>query len=79
VRRPQTSRFVERFHRTVLDEFFRTSLRDAVLDRLDDLQARLDAWLVHYNRERPHRGYRNMGKRPVEAFNQASATVGHDG
>jgi len=79
VRRPQTNGFVERFNRTILDEFFRTSLRDAVFDRLDDLQARLDAWLVHYNHERPHRGYRNMGRRPIETINQASATVGHEG
>ena len=79
VRRPQTNGFVERFHRTVLDEFFRVSMRDTAFDRLDDLQARLDAWLVHYNHERPHRGYRNMGKRPVEAINQASTAVGHDG
>ena len=66
VRRPQTNGFVERFHRTVLDEFFRVSMRDTAFDRLDDLQARLDAWLVHYNHERPHRGYRNMGRRPWE-------------
>ena len=79
VRRPQTNGFVERFHRTVLDEFFRVSMRDTAFDRLDNLQARLDAWLVHYNHERPHRGYRNMGKRPVEAINQASTAVGHDG
>ena len=79
VRRPQTNGFVERFHRTVLDEFFRVSMRDTVFDRLDDLQARLDAWLVHYNHERPHRGYRNMGRRPVAAINQASTAVGHDG
>ena len=34
--------------------------------RLKKLQADLDAWLVHYNTERPHLGYRNMGRRPVE-------------
>ena len=79
VRRPQANGFVERFHRTVLGEFFRTSLSDTVLDTLDDLQAKLDAWLHHYNQERSHRGYRNMGRRPIEAFGQASATVEHDG
>jgi transposase InsO family protein len=79
VRRPQTNGFVERFHRTVLDEFFRTSLRDALFDSLEELQARLDAWLHHYNNERPHRGYRNMGKRPNDTINQASSLVGHDG
>jgi transposase InsO family protein len=92
VRRPQTNLpaayarsahgphgSIERFNRTILDEFFRTSLRDAAFDRLDDLQARLDAWLVHYNHERPHRGYRNMGRRPIETINQASPSVGHEG
>ena len=29
------------------------------------IQADLDAWLVHYNTERPHLGYRNMGRRPL--------------
>jgi len=29
-------------------------------------QADLDAWLIHYNTERPHLGYRNMGRRPIE-------------
>jgi hypothetical protein len=24
-----------------------------------------DAWLVHYNTERPHRGYRNMSRTPM--------------
>ena len=23
---------------------------------------------IHYNYERPHRGYRNMGKRPIETI-----------
>ncbi|WP_267931636.1 DDE-type integrase/transposase/recombinase, partial [Cereibacter sphaeroides] len=27
---------------------------------------RSHAWLVHYNTERPHLGYRNMGRRPIE-------------
>jgi putative transposase len=33
---------------------------------LDALQADLDAWLVYYNTERPHLGYRNMGRRPLD-------------
>ncbi len=40
----------------------------------------LDAWLVHYNRERPHLGDRNQGRRPwetVELFvSQSSARQG---
>ena len=33
-----------------------------------ELAGGLDAWLRHYNFDRPHRGYRNQGRRPVEAF-----------
>jgi transposase InsO family protein len=79
VRRPQTNGFVERFHRTVLDECFRTSLREAAFDRLDELPARLDAWLVHDNHERPHRGCRNMGRNPIETISQASPAARHGG
>ncbi|WP_126428610.1 IS481 family transposase [Brevibacillus marinus] len=68
VRRPQTNGFVERFNRTVLDEFFRIKFREKFYDGLDELQRDLDAWLVNYNMERPHRGYRNMGKRPIETI-----------
>jgi hypothetical protein len=32
------------------------------------LQADLDKLLEHYNCERPHRGYRNMGRRPIETI-----------
>ena len=35
---------------------------------VDALQADLDAWLIHYNTERPHLGYRNMGRRPIETI-----------
>lgn len=66
VRRPQTNGFVERFQRTVLDEFFRLVFRTKLYETLEALQADLDAWLVHYNYERPHQGYRNLGKRPYE-------------
>ncbi len=32
-------------------------------------RADLDAWLIHYNTERPHLGYRNQGRRPIETIN----------
>ena len=49
VRRPQTNGFVERFNRTVLDEFFRTAFRTKFYEPSAQLQTDLDAWLVHYN------------------------------
>lgn len=66
VRKPQTNGFVERFNRTVLEEFFRTAFRTRLYESVMALQEDLDQWLVHYNTERPHQGYRNMGRRPIE-------------
>lgn len=68
VRRPQTNGFVERFNRTVLDEFFRIAFRTKLYESVEALQIDLDAWLVHYNTERPHQGYRNQGRRPIETI-----------
>lgn len=68
VRSPQTNGFVERFHRTLLDEFFAVALRKTLYESLDALQADLDRWLVYYNQERPHLGYRNQGRRPMDTF-----------
>jgi transposase InsO family protein len=66
VRSPKTNGFVERFHRTVLDEFFRVKLRTTFYESVEALQSDLDAWLRFYNEERPHLGYRNLGRRPLE-------------
>lgn len=65
---PRTNGFVERFNRTVLDEFFREAFRKTLYTSVDDLQKDLNKWLHHYNHQRPHRGYRNMGKRPIETI-----------
>ncbi|MFZ5884572.1 MAG: IS481 family transposase [Chloroflexota bacterium] len=65
---PRTNGFVERFNRTVLDEFFRMAFRKTFYESVESLQSDLDAWLHQYNHERPHRGYRNMGRRPIETF-----------
>jgi hypothetical protein len=53
----------------VLDEFFRVKLRTTLYESLDALQADLDVWLAYYNQERPHLGYRNLGRRPIDTVN----------
>ena len=78
VRRPQTNAFVERFNRTALDEFFRVAFRKKRYLRVEELQKDLDEWLRYYNTERPHQGYRNLGKRPAETMGVVK-TVRHDG
>lgn len=75
VRRPQTNGFVERFNRTVLDEFLRTTFRAKFYESVAALQDDLDIWLVHYNTERSHQGYRNMGRRPIDTINTYLKTV----
>lgn len=70
VNTPRTNGFVERFNRTVLDEFFRLALRERYYRSVEQLQLSLDAWLEHYNRQRPHLGYRNMGKCPIQTVNR---------
>jgi transposase InsO family protein len=70
VARPQTNGFVERFFGTVKNEFFELAFRQKLYTTLEELQADLDAWLVHYNTERPHQGYRNMGRRPIDTINE---------
>jgi transposase InsO family protein len=69
VKTPKTNGFVERFNGTVLDEFFRNKMRETFYESVEALQRDLDLWLVHYNTERPHLGYRNQGRRPIETIN----------
>ena len=66
VRTSKTNGFVERFNGTVLDGFFRVKLRETSYDSVEALQVGLDAWLIHDNNQRPHLGYRSLGRRPVE-------------
>ena len=69
MRSPKTNGFVERFQRTAKEEFFELALRETFYESVEALQADFDAWLAHYNTERPHLGYRNRGKRPLDTVN----------
>lgn len=69
VRTPQTNGFVERFNRTVKEEFLPLAFRRKIYTSLDELQEDFDKWLYLYNYERPHQGYRNLGKRPFDTVN----------
>lgn len=69
-RRPQSNGFVERFLGTVKSEFFELAFRRKLYTSIDELQTDLNEWLIHYNIERPHQGYRNMGRRPIDTINQ---------
>ncbi len=65
---PQTNGICERFHRTVLDEFYRVAFRKKIYRSIDELQADLDAWIAEYNEKRPHQGRWCFGKTPMQTF-----------
>ena len=68
VRCPRTNGFVERMNRTLLDECFRVAGRTRWYVSPDEIQADLDRFLVYYNFERSHQGYRLNGRTPAQAL-----------
>jgi len=68
VKSPQTNGIVERFHKTILNEFSRIAFRKTIYQNLLDLQADLDQWGRAYNEERPHQGRWCYGKTPMQTF-----------
>jgi hypothetical protein len=46
---------VERFHKTMLDEFYRIAFRKKLYETIEDLQADLDLWMREFNDARPIR------------------------
>ena len=65
---PQTNGICERFHRTILQEFYQVTFRKKLYGDLDTLQLDLDEWLVHYNNERTHQGKMCCGRTPMETL-----------
>jgi len=65
---PQTNGICERFHKTLLDEFYRVAFRKRVYDSIEALQADLDAWMAAYNEVRTHQGRWWFGKTPMQTF-----------
>ncbi len=65
---PQTNGICERFHKTLLDEFYRVAFRKKLYRSLEELQADLDRFLEEYNTQRPHQGRWCFGKTPMQTF-----------
>jgi transposase InsO family protein len=68
---PQTNGICERFHKTVLNEFYRVAFRKKIYSTIEQLQSDLDAWLAEYNEHRPHQGRWCYGKTPMQTFRDA--------
>jgi transposase InsO family protein len=67
-RSPQTNGICERFHKTVLQEFYQIAFRKRIYSSIEQLQADLDVWVATYNEQRPHQGRWCYGKTPLLTF-----------
>lgn len=65
---PQTNGICERFHKTILQEFYQVTFRKKIYRNIEELQADLDLWMAHYNHERTHQGKMCCGRTPMETF-----------
>ena len=69
VKSPQTNGICERFHKTMLQEFYQVAFRKKLYGTLEQLQRDLDAWLETYNDQRTHQGKMCCGRTPRDTFN----------
>jgi len=65
---PQTNGICERFHKTILQEFYQVTFRKKIYHSMEQLQADLDQGVAHYNDERTHQGKMCCGRTPAETF-----------
>lgn len=73
VRHPQTNGICERFHKTILQEFYQVTFRKTVYETIEQLQADLDKWIDHYNNERTHQGKICCGRTPLQTLNDGKS------
>jgi hypothetical protein len=59
---------VERFNRTLSEEFYQIAMLKRVYSTLDELQHNLDKFIFYYNFKRTNQGYRLKGKIPYMKF-----------
>jgi len=67
-RSPQTNGICERFHRTILNEFYQVTFRKKIYTDIEMLQTDLDHWLDYYNNERTHQGKMCCGRTPMDTL-----------
>ena len=65
---PQTNGICERFHKTILNEFYQVTFRKKLYTNMEDLQKDLDVWMDYYNEERTHQGKKCCGRTPKETL-----------
>ena len=74
--RTQSNGYIERFHRTLLDEHLRVKGRTTWYESVSEMQEDLDAYIETYNRNRPHRGRGMEGRTPQPSVQPGSCIGG---
>ena len=67
-RSPQTNGICERFHKTILQEFYQVTFRKKIYTDMEQLQTDLDVWINYYNNERTHQGKMCCGRTPLNTL-----------
>lgn len=67
-RHPQTNGICERFHKTILQEFYQVTFRKKIYETLEGLQEDLDIWINEYNFNRTHQGKMCCGRTPIQTL-----------
>lgn len=65
---PQTNGICERFHKTILQEFYQVTFRKKIYDSIGELQKDLDEWIEYYNNTRTHQGKMCCGRTPIQTL-----------
>lgn len=65
---PQTNGICERFHKTILQEFYQVAFRRKIYQSIEELQHDLDDWMAYYNGERTHQGKMCCGRTPMQTL-----------
>ena len=65
---PQTNGICERFHKTILNEFYQITFRKKLYSTMEELQKDLDDWMDSYNNHRTHQGKICCGRTPHETL-----------
>ena len=72
---PQTNGICERFHKTILQEFYQVAFRRKIYQSIEELQHDLDDWMVYYNSARTHQGKMCCGRTPMQTLIDAKVLM----
>jgi hypothetical protein len=64
----QLNGICERFHKTILDEFYSVAFGKKVYNSINELLADLDQWIDEYNEQMTHSSQYCFGKTPMQTF-----------